>query len=291
MQGPTEDTSWPPVELIKPDPAPPAEALVWAPPEPRATAIATAANCCQYCGCPLLSNFYFCLRCGTPYKPSETVIPPSLPVVLTDGSLIQKRAPQAMVLFWTYFSTLIVVAIASILLFGFDRPRDAMIFDSVILGIVTLVFAIRYWDSLKAQFARLGLFQPWGLACIGLLVPALAVGYGWSRMLEALGANSAGPSGMSTFELVLLICVAPAILEEIAFRGLLQHWLQVAVKPAKAIVIASALFAALHFNILSLPYLFAVGMLLGLARYKTGSLYPSMLIHFLHNLVIVVIFV
>jgi membrane protease YdiL (CAAX protease family) len=43
----------------------------------------------------------------------------------------------------------------------------------------------------------------------------------------------------------------------------------------------------MHFSIVSFPYLFALGVLLGWTKWKTGSLYPSMLIHFLHNLVVI----
>ena len=57
-----------------------------------------------------------------------------------------------------------------------------------------------------------------------------------------------------------------------------------------AVLIASALFMALHFSVLSAPYLLLVGMLLGWAKLKTGSLYPSMLIHFLHNFIVISFF-
>jgi membrane protease YdiL (CAAX protease family) len=47
---------------------------------------------------------------------------------------------------------------------------------------------------------------------------------------------------------------------------------------------------ALHFSVLSAPYLLLVGMLLGWAKLKTGSLYPTMLIHFLHNFIVITFF-
>ena len=87
--------------------------------------------------------------------------------------------------------------------------------------------------------------------------------------------------------MIVLFCLFPAVVEEIAFRGLVQHWLQTAISPLKAMLPASALFTALHFSVLGAPYLFMVGMLLGWAKWKTGSLYPSMVIHFLHNLVVI----
>ena len=89
--------------------------------------------------------------------------------------------------------------------------------------------------------------------------------------------------------LVLFVCIIPGIMEEVAFRGLIQHWFHAVVSPSKAIIVASAMFAAAHFSPISAPYLFAVGLLLGWLRWKTGSLYPSMIIHFLHNFAVILL--
>ena len=59
-----------------------------------------------------------------------------------------------------------------------------------------------------------------------------------------------------------------------------------AVAPRTAITLSAGLFALMHFSVLSAPYLFLVGLLLGWARWRTGSLYPSMVAHFVHNLVV-----
>jgi membrane protease YdiL (CAAX protease family) len=90
--------------------------------------------------------------------------------------------------------------------------------------------------------------------------------------------------------LIFSVCVFPAVTEEIAFRGLVQHWLHVAVQPRQAIVYAAALFTALHFSILSAPTLFLAGCLLGWLRWRTGSLWPPIVVHFLHNLAVVTFF-
>ena len=50
------------------------------------------------------------------------------------------------------------------------------------------------------------------------------------------------------------------------------------------------MYAGMHLSILSFPYLFTVGATLALVRRRTGSLYPGMLIHFLHNLVVITVF-
>jgi membrane protease YdiL (CAAX protease family) len=119
------------------------------------------------------------------------------------------------------------------------------------------------------------------------------VNWGYHTLLqELLGADGSyfdelREAGLSTGAMIFSFCVIPAVTEEIAFRGLVQHWLQAAIKPMGALILASALFAGMHFNVISFFYLFAVGMLLGWTRLKSGSLYPAMLIHFLHNLIVI----
>ena len=145
------------------------------------------------------------------------------------------------------------------------------------------IFAALHWPALAVQFKRFGFFHWEAWAGLAALVPLLGINFLWHGWLLP---NIHRPHYAWAAQ-VLFICILPAVLEETAFRGLVQHWLQVAVKPFYAIVIATALFVALHFTVFSAPYLFAVGALLGWVKWKTGSLYPCMLIHFLHNFAVI----
>jgi len=91
----------------------------------------------------------------------------------------------------------------------------------------------------------------------------------------------------SELALVFMICVTPAICEEIAFRGYIQTYFARDFSDNKAILISSVLFSVMHFSVLSAPYLLVAGVLFGWVRTKTGSLYPSMFIHFAHNYVVI----
>jgi membrane protease YdiL (CAAX protease family) len=197
-------------------------------------------------------------------------------------------------LFWVYVAVVLGSGLLALLLFGEQERGLVILMQEAALIAVTAVFAVLHWRALKAQLMKLsGLWHPAMGAGLLMLIPCLALNYGYSRLLVRLGAPS--PSMQDVFgelsrdptSIILIVCVAPAVLEEIALRGLLQHWLQVALRPMSALILASALFAALHFSLVSFPYLFLVGMLLGWAKWKTGSLYPSMLLHFLHNLFVV----
>ncbi|MFW6132876.1 MAG: type II CAAX prenyl endopeptidase Rce1 family protein [Planctomycetota bacterium] len=250
---------------------------------------------CRYCGAPLVVGFYFCLACGTPYKPVDSVLPPSRPIRPTEGMLIERKAPRVWTLFWTYFGVVLFGAIAAYFLFG-DRPLAQIYFLNALMVALTSVWAALHWRGLLVQLKRVGLVCWETVGGLLALAGLLAVNYAYHGWLEELFGNGESmidrlrEAGASHAVLVVSFCVIPAIVEEIAFRGLLQHWLHTAVRPITALLLASALFALLHFSVVSSWYLFAVGMLLGALRWRTGSLYPSMLVHFLHNLVVLEMF-
>ena len=79
----------------------------------------------------------------------------------------------------------------------------------------------------------------------------------------------------------------PALIEEWMYRGVLWNALRPIAGRSITIVSTAVLFAFLHgLNggfILELPPRFVMGLLLGWLRARTGSLWPCVLAHFLHN--------
>jgi len=256
----------------------------------------TAQQRCTYCNAPLNGFFYFCTGCGMPYKDVTTVLSAEMPRQLSERELVHLKAPAVWPMFWTYLIVILVSGGVSAFLLSSSDPELGLLFQMGTLFITTCIFAAMYWTSLTTQLLRpgFGCRESWG--AIGLLVPLLALNYAWSLLwmylLKGIGVTPVdwlAELDNQVFR-IMAIAVFPAIVEEIAFRGLIQHWLQIAIKPWRAIILASFLFALMHGNIVGLPYLFLVGMLLGWAKWKSGSLYPSMLIHFLHNLVVIELF-
>ena len=90
---------------------------------------------------------------------------------------------------------------------------------------------------------------------------------------------------------LIIIALIPAIGEELTFRGLLQQSLTRRIKnPHIAILIASAIFSFIHFQFYGfLPRMF-LGILLGYLFYTSGSLLPNILMHFLNNGSVVVLY-
>jgi membrane protease YdiL (CAAX protease family) len=95
------------------------------------------------------------------------------------------------------------------------------------------------------------------------------------------------PRFQFTLVTVLLICVQPAIVEELFFRQMTLGVFRKSMNLHLAVWITAGLFAFAHLGqILAMPYLFLAGGLCGYARVY-GGLPLAMILHFLHNLVVV----
>lgn len=82
---------------------------------------------------------------------------------------------------------------------------------------------------------------------------------------------------------VLLVVGAPVV-EELAFRGLLFNSLRKrGIGVVWTLVISSAAFALIHFEPTRLLVLVALGLVLGIVRWRTGSLLACMLTHAMIN--------
>jgi membrane protease YdiL (CAAX protease family) len=252
---------------------------------------------CAYCNSPLNYAFYFCTVCATPYRPISEVIPPVVPPVLSEGELIKKNVPNVWRVFWTYA---IVIFFVSLLSFGLfeseEQGAHILIFGSTCIVLTTIAFEVIFWRSLVVQLKQFRFLSAKVFLGFLLLILLLILNFGYHWLLVyLLGEGSIFESPLyktelSNWTMFVFICLIPGITEEIAFRGLIQHWLHTVLKPWRAILLASALFTALHLSVVSAPYIFLLGILLGWVKWKSGSLYPSILMHITHNCVAVTLF-
>ena len=88
--------------------------------------------------------------------------------------------------------------------------------------------------------------------------------------------------------LAFMIGVTPAFCEELLFRGYIQQRLTRSFRPWWGIVISSFLFAAFHMDWVHVLAVFPLGLFLGWATWKSGSLLPAMVGHFVNNFVSVI---
>ena len=83
---------------------------------------------------------------------------------------------------------------------------------------------------------------------------------------------------------ILSITIMAPLVEELLFRGAIQgHLLRKGMKPLHTILIASAIFGIIHMNPIQIPFAFAIGLIFGWLYYRTGSVVPGIIGHFINN--------
>lgn len=88
---------------------------------------------------------------------------------------------------------------------------------------------------------------------------------------------------------ILSIAVMAPLVEELLFRGAIEgHLLKQGKRPAFAIFVSALLFGLVHINPAQVPFAFAIGSLFGWLYYRTGSVMPGIIGHFLNNSIAVV---
>ena len=88
---------------------------------------------------------------------------------------------------------------------------------------------------------------------------------------------------------VLVIAVLTPLWEEVLFRGAFLDGLSRRLRPAAAIILSAALFAAVHIVPLSFPYLFTLGIALALVRRFHQNLWAPVLLHAANNALVVLL--
>jgi uncharacterized protein len=214
---------------------------------------------------------------------------PGLPLQSLDAE--RPKLNSAIVL---YFALLAVSVVG--LISGVAGAPELSVEFGVTAGMTLLVML---WCAVVARPAVKTLFRPapprWfifgataALATFGLayvVVESLVRGFGMHRINYTQPFFSGG-YGMAT--VVLMICVQPAVFEELAFRGVVFGALQPTLTSTEAVFVSAGMFMILHLSPAAFPHTFAMGVIAGFMRARTGSLLPGVLMHFVHNLLCVV---
>ncbi|MFQ6548118.1 lysostaphin resistance A-like protein [Aestuariibius sp. 2305UL40-4] len=158
--------------------------------------------------------------------------------------------------------------------------------------------------SVLAVVALLGWWQecrivsrPVGVGFWALLLPALFVGSLISLSILALigGAETDPPLTSAIWGRVLIFVVLVGIFEEVLFRGIVFHAIERVGGPVVALFLSSLLFGAMHYvnwmsgqplGATTIQVLHAAGggFLYGALMLRTGSIWPSVILHALWDL-------
>ena len=96
-------------------------------------------------------------------------------------------------------------------------------------------------------------------------------------MAEAFGAD------IPVWQMLVFFAILPGIFEETAFRGVLLHGLKSRLKPVQLVLVAGIAFGFFHVDLFRIPGTSLLGVLLVIAVLRSGSIYPAMAWHALHN--------
>ena len=130
------------------------------------------------------------------------------------------------------------------------------------------------------------------LMSIGLVVVNLVLTTGLMSLfpestanVETAFSNILGDNVAAVF---LVIALTPAICEEMLFRGVILHSLKAKYKIPSAIAVTAVLFGVYHMSLVKFIPTGLIGLLCCIVVWKTGSIYPAMLMHFINNAISVV---
>ena len=95
----------------------------------------------------------------------------------------------------------------------------------------------------------------------------------------------------SLFSSLMIVALLAAVSEELLFRSVIQKGLIKLFKNAHvAIIVTAFVFSAFHGDFFGFFPRFILGMMLGYMFWMSGSIFPSMLMHFVNNATIVMLY-
>lgn len=163
-----------------------------------------------------------------------------------------------------------------------------------------LGFGLTALFIIKTEGRKASQLISYGLPKKGSLLPAIMVGLGFcyaanvvvtmlqtklQSILPFAQPEIELPDGILGFILsVLSIAVAPALIEEFLFRGVIMGSLLKFGK-AFAIFTSAFLFGLVHGNLVQIPFAFMVGLVIGAMVVETNSFWTGVIIHFLNNFI------
>ena len=95
----------------------------------------------------------------------------------------------------------------------------------------------------------------------------------------------------SLFSSLMIVALLAAVSEELLFRSVIQKGLIKLFKNAHvAIIVTAFVFSAFHGDFFGFVPRFILGLMLGYMFWMSGSIFPSMLMHFVNNATIVILY-
>ena len=133
---------------------------------------------------------------------------------------------------------------------------------------IALLLQIGLWSLSELNGLFLKLLGKFGYEDSGILLPSMD-GFGFVGVL-------------------IVVAILPAVMEELVFRGVLLNGLK-SFKAVGAVLLCGALFSLYHRNPAQTLYQFCCGVAFALVAIRSGSIFPTVLSHFINNAVILIL--
>ena len=181
------------------------------------------------------------------------------------------------------------------LVMGKDQVMNGtgMIITMALFSIITMaVFLMAKWSVVSRHWVRT---RPWFVlfwcvvAALGALVPSVWLQEHMPELPNLVEGefDMIMKDRMGYFVVGLLAPLA----EEMVFRGaILRSLLRWKSNPWVGIVISAILFAVIHMNPAQMPHAFLIGLLLGWMYWRTDSIVPGVVYHWVNNTVAYILY-
>jgi uncharacterized protein len=252
---------------------------------------------CAACSAPVRASSRFCANCGAALgvfancaPPASTVDTPPIP----SPGKIDRYWHELKAVGWLFGVLLLSSFVCGIVTKFDDSPWpqtiaagiDALVVFAFVMSRFTLVSPLLLLPRVRPR------------AVFDLVVGSVAVALVlvcYFALLKHLGMATAEyrqiyeKAHWPVWSIFVLVSVVPAVVEEIAFRGVIQSLLEQLGSGAEAWLIQAALFSVLHLTPLIFPSHFVMGLWFGWLRWRTRSVYPGMVMHGLWNAVVLLV--
>jgi uncharacterized protein len=241
----------------------------------------------------------FCRSCGSPWDPMWAECPCAARKLLSQPAMPfeeQATRPVASALA-LYFTLLGTILVGAVLIKALGTEGATAVNIEIAIGIIDAFIVVVWCAARRRDTPRLlrTVGAPrWYLLAVAAVPATFLLAAGVvalvNRVFDVPIIEMVQPmldAGYGWTVIVLATCVQPAVFEELAFRGVILSGLRQTMSDGEAIIVSALMFMIIHLAFLSFPHLVLMGLVTGYLRVRSGSLYPGMILHFAHNLTVV----
>ncbi|WP_108803448.1 CPBP family intramembrane glutamic endopeptidase [Aquimarina sp. Aq107] len=231
---------------------------------------------CKTCNTSLDNARNFCPNCGVSIK-----------------KIAQNEKSQHLNLVIAFYIVMLLFLVINYFVYQDDSSLVQEIAIESIFALLMIGFTFFDFKNIIKLY-RFPKIQP--LAFLGYLLVPIASGFVVYYAVEFINVQLSDESynyylgcidyPNPMFWAILFVAIFPPVFEELGFRGFLYNQLNQITSTKVTIILTSFIFALIHFSIISLLWIFPFGLLLGYLRYKYNTLWIGMIIHFIHNFIV-----